>query len=147
MTKSAFAFTILLMCCACTTQVQSITPEGILKLIIVYHFLCNLFVIQFECNKVEALIRSWSPLIWLHSEELFYPSSVDFFLPEITVQDDQGIIYQEFATTSNLIGGDNTSSLHMQTRQPLGIKIIVSYSFKTQFIINDNLYIRMQHLL
>ena len=31
MTKLVFAFTILLMC-ACTTQVQSIIPEGILKL-------------------------------------------------------------------------------------------------------------------
>ena len=66
------------------------------------------------------MIRSWAPLVWLHSEELFYPSSVDFFLPEMTVQDDQGFIIQEFANAENLIGGENTSALHMQTRQPLG---------------------------
>jgi len=38
----------------------------------------------------------------------------------MTVQDDQGFIIQEFANAENLIGGENTSALHMQTRQPLG---------------------------
>jgi len=69
---------------------------------------------------VEQLIYSWAPLIFLHSEEAFYPSSVEFFLPEITINDDSGTILQEVVTPDNILGGENTSSLHMQTREPLG---------------------------
>ena len=69
---------------------------------------------------VEQLIRSWSPLIWLHSEERFLPSTVEFFLPEVTIQDEQSIVVQNYVTPETLIGGENSSVLHMQTREPLG---------------------------
>lgn len=69
--------------------------------------------------EVEELIRSWSPLVWLHSEEKFLPSSVEFFLPEVTVQDNQSVIIQDYVTPENIIGGEASLTLHMQTREPL----------------------------
>lgn len=37
------------------------------------------------------------------------------------MQDGQGAIVQEIVTPENLIGGENSSSLHMQTIEPLGM--------------------------
>ena len=59
-------------------------------------------------------------MIWLHSEERFLPSTVEFFLPEVTIQDEQSIVVQNYVTPETLIGGENSSVLHMQTREPLG---------------------------
>ncbi|XP_059352054.1 uncharacterized protein LOC130688756 [Daphnia carinata] len=69
--------------------------------------------------EAENLIRTWSPLIWLHSEEKFLPSSVEFFLPEVTIQNNESAIVQEYVTPENLIGGEASVTLHMQTREPL----------------------------
>lgn len=62
-------------------------------------------------------------MIWLHSEESFLPSTVEFFLPEVTIQDEEGTIIQDYVTPETLIGGENSSVLHMQTREPLGTTI------------------------
>ena len=70
----------------------------------------------------EALIYKWAPLIYLHSEEPFFPSSVEFYLPEMTIQDDSGSILQDIITPDNIPGGESSSQLHMQTRRPLGTK-------------------------
>lgn len=70
---------------------------------------------------MEDLIRRWSPLVWLHSGEIFLPSTVEFFLPEVTVKDNQSVTIQEFVTPENLIGGEISSIYHMQTRVPLGM--------------------------
>lgn len=88
-----------------------------------YVFNQCLFLVYSLClfiYLVEQLIRSWSPLIWLHSEERFLPSTVEFFLPEVTIQDEQSIVVQNYVTPETLIGGENSSVLHMQTREPLG---------------------------
>ncbi len=84
--------------------------------------------------SVENLIRTWSPLIWLHSEEKFLPSSVEFFLPEVTIQNNESAIVQEYVTPANLIGGEISSVLHMQTREPLGMT--ESIFFKNYNIMN-----------
>lgn len=69
---------------------------------------------------MEELIRAWSPMVWLHSEEIFLPSSVEFFLPEVNVRDNQSEIVQDYVTPENLIGGEASSTLHMQTLELLG---------------------------
>lgn len=67
--------------------------------------------VQLMCNSgkvVEDLIYSWAPLIYLHSEEEFFPSSVEFYLPEVTIQDENGVTVQENVTPDSILGGDNS---------------------------------------
>ena len=60
-------------------------------------------------------------MIWLHSEEQFWPSSVEFFLPAMTVNDiDQNVI-QFDPTPSTILVGNETNYMHMQTKVALGI--------------------------
>ena len=66
------------------------------------------------------LVKSWAPLIWLHSEDVFYPSSVEFFLPEVTLNDINNNVSYEYVTVQNLPGGSGSSYYHMQTREELG---------------------------
>lgn len=44
-------------------------------------------------------------------------------MPEVTIQDEEGTIIQDYVTPETLIGGENSSVLHMQTREPLGTTI------------------------
>ena len=73
-----------------------------------------------NCIAVEELARAWAPLIWLHSEELFYPSSVEYFLPEVTIQNEAGEVIAENPTAGDIPGWNDSSDLHMQTREALG---------------------------
>lgn len=71
---------------------------------------------------VQQLIESWAPIIWLHSEETFWPSSVEFFLPAVTINDVDENVLQSDPTPSSILVGELTSTYHMQTKVPLGEK-------------------------
>ena len=53
-------------------------------------FLMFLISLKFEvdCLKPETidLIKQWAPILWLHPEEPFFPSNVDFYLQSMEVR-------------------------------------------------------------
>ena len=53
-------------------------------------FLLFLILLKFEvtCLKPETidLIKQWAPVLWLHPEEPFFPSNVDFYLQSMEVR-------------------------------------------------------------
>jgi len=69
--------------------------------------------------ELTAMIHSWAPLIWLHGGEQFLPSSVDFFLQHVTLQDRKGHILDLYPTPDRLPGGASSASLHLHTRHKL----------------------------
>ena len=68
---------------------------------------------------VAEMIHSWAPQVWLHSEEQFMPSSVDFFLEHVTLQNRKGRVLDQQPATTKLPGGPTTTSLHLQSKQKL----------------------------
>jgi hypothetical protein len=49
-----------------------------------------------ECIRLETkeLISQWAPVIWIHPEDPFFPSNVDFYLQNMEVR--QLIVVQGF---------------------------------------------------
>ncbi len=43
-------------------------------------------------EEARRLISRWAPLVWLYSEEVFYPSSVDFYLDHMEESSSQNIV-------------------------------------------------------
>ena len=39
-------------------------------------------------EDVVQMALDWAPLVWMHGEDPFYPSTVDFFLDNTEVRDD-----------------------------------------------------------
>ena len=66
------------------------------------------------------MIHSWAPLIWLHSGEQFAPSSVDFFLSYVSLQNRKGRLIDNYLAPDRLPGGPDTAQLHLQTHDKLG---------------------------
>ena len=73
------------------------------------------------------MIHSWAPLIWLHSGEQFAPSSVDFFLSYVSLQNRKGRLIDNYLAPDRLPGGPDTAQLHLQTHDKLGTTKIVIY--------------------
>lgn len=65
------------------------------------------------------MIHSWAPLVWLHSAEQFMPSSVDFFLEHVTLQNRKGRVLDQQPAVNKLPGGPPSAALHFQSRQKL----------------------------
>ena len=72
--------------------------------------------------KVTELVHSWAPLVWLHGEEQFAPSSVDFFLRHVTLQNRKGRVIDGQPAPETLPSGAETEPLNLQTREKLGKK-------------------------
>ncbi|KAK4012057.1 hypothetical protein OUZ56_021158 [Daphnia magna] len=69
--------------------------------------------------EVVEMIQSWAPLVWLHSGEQFMPSSVEFFLEHVTLQNRKGRVLDQQPTLNKLPGGPSSTVLHLQSRQKL----------------------------
>ncbi len=61
------------------------------------------------------LSREWAPLIWLHPEEVFFPSTVDFYIREMQVRDSGEQVVQVDPTAATIVSGPSTEDLHLNT--------------------------------
>ena len=60
--KSSFAdLAVIVLCCAAAPSSAEVSGE------------------------VVEMALDWAPLVWIHSEEAFYPSTVDFFMENTEV--------------------------------------------------------------
>ncbi|KAK3877542.1 hypothetical protein Pcinc_017750 [Petrolisthes cinctipes] len=66
-------------------------------------------------NDVVTIIEQWAPLIWLHPEEMFFPSTVDFHLEHVEVRDENETTIQEFQDRYTIVTGPDTRSYHLNT--------------------------------
>ena len=55
------SFAVLVLCCATAPSSAEVSEE------------------------VARMALDWAPLVWIHSEEDFYPSTVDFFMDNTEV--------------------------------------------------------------
>jgi hypothetical protein len=55
-----------------------------------------------ECIRLETkeLISQWAPVIWIHPEDPFFPSNVDFYLQNMEVR--QLIVVQWFPSINTI---------------------------------------------
>jgi len=83
------------------------------------HLLAGVAHGQSFTPEITKMIQSWAPLIWLHSGEQFLPSSVDFFLEHVNLQNRKGRILDLFPKSDRLPAGSPSASLHLQTRHKL----------------------------
>ena len=44
-------------------------------------------------DETKQLVSDWAPLIWIHSEDPFLPSNVDFYLDHMEVREFVGTMY------------------------------------------------------
>ena len=56
-------------------------PNALSLLVILYLNSCNGDI----SDEAKTLAYDWAPLIWIHPDELFFPSNVDFQLSNMEV--------------------------------------------------------------
>merc|ERR1712002_316397 len=66
-------------------------------------------------DDVLAMIEDWAPLIWLHPEEQYFPSSVEFFFDNSQVRSKDQVVRQEDPTRFTVLTGPETSDMHLNT--------------------------------
>ncbi|XP_063839799.1 uncharacterized protein LOC135088741 [Scylla paramamosain] len=66
-------------------------------------------------DSLGAIIEQWAPLIWLHPEEVFFPSSVDFHLFNVEVRDRNETTVQSLQDRYSIVTGPETRSYHLNS--------------------------------
>ena len=62
------------------------------------------------------MAKCWAPKVYLNSNEFFFPSSVDFFLPHVDMYDGNGKLQETNLSSSNLKTGGSNWYLSTKTR-------------------------------
>lgn len=82
-------------------------------------FLTILLFAHFCDSKIseenEQLIRTYMPIFWLHSEEVFNPTNFDYYISHMQLQDADGNIIDANPTAETLLIGPESQALHLNT--------------------------------
>jgi len=74
-----------------------------------------------RCLTPEArdLVYEWAPRVWLHSQEVFNPSTVQYHLNNIQVRNaGETVLQSPPVPQSSLLTGEETADYHMNTDMP-----------------------------
>lgn len=63
----------------------------------------------------RKLVETWAPAVWLHSQDPFYPSSIDFHLENVQMRSEDEHVVQEFPRPDNIFTGPVTENFHLNT--------------------------------
>ncbi|XP_042874714.1 uncharacterized protein LOC122254917 [Penaeus japonicus] len=66
-------------------------------------------------KELIDIIVDWAPLLWLHPEEVFFPSSVDFHFENVEVRADNETVAQASPDRRSVVTGPETSSMHLNS--------------------------------
>jgi len=66
-------------------------------------------------KETEKLVNDWAPLIWIHPEDPFYPSNVDYHLANMEVRDKDESLIQSHPNVSSIVHGQETADYHLNT--------------------------------
>ena len=72
-------------------------------------------------QKTKDMVLKWAPHVWIHSQEQFFPSSIDFYLDQMEVRrDGTEEVVVEHPSASNLgQAPTNATGLHLNTHQDM----------------------------
>eukprot|EP00092_Neocalanus_flemingeri_P017694 GFUD01019140.1.p1 GENE.GFUD01019140.1~~GFUD01019140.1.p1 ORF type:complete len:354 (+),score=85.06 GFUD01019140.1:245-1306(+) len=67
-------------------------------------------------DETRLLVTKWAPRVWLHPEEPFYPSTVDFYLENMQVRNgEEGVEQPSPLAPDTLATGEETAGWHLNT--------------------------------
>ena len=66
-------------------------------------------------EETKKTINKWAPKLWVHHEEFFKPSNVEYFLHNTRVQDQNNAVLQENPTAGTILNGESTANLNLNT--------------------------------
>ncbi|XP_037800159.1 vacuolar protein sorting-associated protein 62-like [Penaeus monodon] len=66
-------------------------------------------------RELLDIIIDWAPLIWLHPEEVFFPSSVEFHFENVEVRTANETVVQTSPDRWSVVTGPETSSMHLNS--------------------------------
>ncbi|CAL4063394.1 unnamed protein product [Meganyctiphanes norvegica] len=66
-------------------------------------------------DELRALIEAWAPLVWIHPEDPFFPSSIEFHFEHVELRNSDESVVQSFVNRSSLMTGDETGGMHLNT--------------------------------
>jgi len=69
--------------------------------------------------ETKQLVEDWAPLVWLHSEEPFYPSTAEFHLENVQVNNENDELVQSNPTLDGIVTGPETGGYHLNTMEPM----------------------------
>jgi len=70
-------------------------------------------------DETKKLVLDWAPLVWIHPEDPFLPSNVDFYLEYNEIRDGDENLMQPHPNVSSIVVGPETSDYHMNTFEDL----------------------------
>jgi len=84
------------------------------------YFLFLLPCINAYSDETKVLVTQWAPRVWLHNEEVFNPSSVDFHLSNVEVRDKSESVQAPAPLSPGSIPrGESTLDWHLNTREDI----------------------------
>ena len=67
-------------------------------------------------EETKEIINKWAPKLWVHHEEFFKPSNVEYFLLNTQVQDQNDAVLQESPTAGTILNGESTANYNLNTK-------------------------------
>lgn len=67
-------------------------------------------------EETKNLINKWAPKLWVHHEEFFKPSNVEYFLLNTWVQDQNDAVLQQNPTAGTILNGESTANYNLNTK-------------------------------
>ncbi|KAG7167118.1 vacuolar protein sorting-associated protein TDA6-like 2 [Homarus americanus] len=68
-----------------------------------------------KLKNLQDIIEAWAPLVWLHPEEVFFPSSVDFHFQHTEVKTSNETVVQTSPDRYTVLTGPDTSDMHLNS--------------------------------
>ena len=70
-------------------------------------------------EETKQLVSEWTPLYWLHPEEIYFPSNMDYYLKHMELRDKEENVIMGDITAETLPGGPETKDWHLNTFEDL----------------------------
>ena len=70
-------------------------------------------------EETKKIVNKWAPKLWVHHEEFFKPSNVEYFLHNTRVQDQNDDVLQENPTADTILNGESTANYNLNTKMEI----------------------------
>ena len=66
-------------------------------------------------EETKRIVEEWTPLFWLHSEEVFFPTNYDYYIENMELRDKDENVVQANPTSETMMTGPETKDMHLNT--------------------------------
>ncbi len=70
-------------------------------------------------DYAKEIAMEFAPVIWLHPDEMFNPSTTDFYIENMQLRDANEEVVQADPTASTILSGEGTEDLHLNTERDI----------------------------